>query len=304
MRVVALAGGTGSAKLLRGLASLVRDLTVVSNVGDNFWAQGLYVCPDVDIAMYTLAGVANPATGWGLRGDTFRTLSQLGALGEETWFALGDLDMATHLVRTRLLKEGRSLTQATDSLRMAFGVSQKILPLTDDHVETRVVTRAGSLHLQEFWVRERGRPAVRKVEYSGAGKASPTPSVRKAVAQADRIVVCPANPVTSVGPMLAVPGFLEDLSSSRGRVTALSPMVGRAPFSGPAGKLMKAFGVRPDSAGVAKMYSRFLDAVVIDSRDADMAPEIERTGVKCATSDTLMKTPDDEVRLSKELLTA
>ncbi len=304
MRIVALAGGTGSAKLLRGLSGLGVDMTVVANVGDNIWVHGLYVCPDLDIAMYTLAGLANRRQGWGIEGDTFRTLSQLGQIGEPTWFALGDMDIATHIVRTKMLREGLTLTSVMDKLRKALGVDHAILPLTDDPVETRILTSAGDIHLQEFWVRDRGRPAVMGVAYKGSSKARFTEEVEEAVKMADRIVLCPANPVTSIGPMLAVPGFSRRLSLARARVTALSPMVGRVPFGGPAAKLMKAVGMRLNSVGVAKAYSEFLDSLVIDRSDESLAGEIEELGIKCILSSTLMADPSDERRIAKELLEA
>lgn len=304
MRVVALAGGTGSAKLLRGLSALGVDLTVVTNVGDNFWVHGLYVCPDLDIAMYTLAGLANRRQGWGIEGDTFRTLSRLGQIGEPTWFALGDMDIATQIVRTRMLRDGLTLTSVTEALRKAFRVVQAILPLTDDPVETHILTRVGYVHFQEFWVKDRGRSAVRGVAYKGSSHARFTAEVERAIERADRIVLCPANPVTSIGPMLAVPGFSRMLSRTRARVTALSPMVGRIPFSGPAAKLMKAVGMHSDSVGVAQMYSDFLDSLVIDRSDEGMASEIEELGIKCVPSDTLMRNRSEEKRTAKELLEA
>lgn len=302
MRVVALAGGTGSAKLLRGLSALDVDLTVVANAGDNIWVHGLYVCPDLDIAMYTLAGLANRSQGWGIEGDTFRALAQLGRIGEPTWFALGDMDIATQIARTRMLCEGLTLTSVTERLRKAFHVAQAILPVTDDPVETRILTRAGSVHLQEFWVRDRGRPAIKGVAYNGTSQARFTREVEKAIKRADRIVLCPANPVTSIGPMLAVPGFSWELSQTKARLTALSPMVGRAPFSGPAAKLMRAVGIRTDSVGVAQTYSEFLDSLVIDRSDEGLAGEIEELGIKCIPLDTLMRDRSDEKRVAKELL--
>lgn len=304
MRVVTLAGGTGSAKLLRGLSALDVDLTVVANVGDNFWVHGLYVCPDLDIAMYTLAGLASRRQGWGIEGDTFRTLAQLGQIGERTWFTLGDMDIATQIVRTRMLREGLTLTSVTEGLRKAFRVVQAILPLTDDPVETRILTPAGYVHLQEFWVRDRGRPAVRGVAYKGSSRARFTEEVERAIKRADRVVICPANPVTSIGPMLAVPGFSRMLSRTKARVTALSPMVGRVPFSGPAAKLMKAVGMRSDSVGVAQMYSEFLDSLVIDRSDEGITGQIEELGIKCVPSDTLMKDRSEEKRIAKEMLEA
>jgi LPPG:FO 2-phospho-L-lactate transferase len=304
MKVVALAGGTGSAKLLRGLSRAKIDLTVVANVGDNFWAYGLLVCPDVDIAMYTLAGIADRERGWGIAGDTFAVLSQLGRLGAETWFRLGDMDMAASLLRTGYLRRGLTLTQATAKLAERLGVNDKILPATDDSLQTYVRTPRGLLHLQEFWVREKGRPRPIGVEYRGASRAKPTRDVGEALARADRVIVCPANPITSIGPMLAMRGFERLLSRAGGRVVALSPMVGKKPFSGPAGKLMKAEGLRPDSAGVARRYSRFLDAIVIDRGDIPLAEEIERTRVSCVLSDTRMRSLSDGERLARELLRA
>jgi LPPG:FO 2-phospho-L-lactate transferase len=302
LKVTALAGGTGSAKLLRGIYSLPPDLTVIANVGDNIWVHGLCVCPDIDIAMYTLAGIANSETGWGIAGDTFWALTQLSRLGSEAWFKLGDKDMATSIVRTAMLRRGKTLTAVTDGLRKSFGLRCKLLPATDHDLETRIITSAGNFHLQEFWVRDRGRPDVTEVHYRGASKASMTLEVRKALSGADRIIVCPANPVTSIGPMLAVRGFAKELAESDARVVALSPMLGAAPFSGPAGKLMNAMGRRADSIGVASMYRKFVDCMVVSSDDIDMKKRIEALGIECVTSDTRMKTRKDEIRLAKELL--
>jgi LPPG:FO 2-phospho-L-lactate transferase len=302
LRVTALAGGTGSAKLLRGLYSLPIELTVIANVGDNIWVHGLYVCPDVDIAMYTLAGVSNPDTGWGIAGDTFSTLSQISRLGGETWFKLGDKDSATSILRTAMLRRGMTLTAVTDTLRKSFGVRSKLLPATDQNLETRIVTQAGDLHLQEYWVREKGEPEVTRVRYRGAGRASMTKEVRRALFGADRVVVCPANPITSIAPMLAVNGFAKELARSDARVVALSPMVGGAPFSGPAGKLMKSIGRRADSVGIASMYRKFADCIVVSSEDSAMKKQIEAMGMECITSQTMMKTHEDERRLARELL--
>ena len=303
-KVVALAGGTGSAKILRGLAALDVDLTVLGNVGDDYRFYGLPVCPDLDIAMYTLAGVADNARGWGIGGDSFAALKQLSGLGLETWFRLGDMDMAVQVFRRSLIDSGMTLTEATDSLRRALGVSASILPVTDDPLETHIITPRGSLHLQEFWVRERGRPHVVGVEYRGSRSASLTREAKGAIRAADRVVVCPANPVTSIRPMLAVRGTLGALAKSQARISALSPMIGQAPVSGPAAKLMKACGVRVDSVGVAKLYSAFLDSIIIDGSDKEMKEEIESIGVECRLSSTFIRGSADEVRLARELLSA
>jgi len=303
MKVVALAGGTGSAKLLRGLSRLPLDLTVIANVGDNFWAYGVYVCPDVDIATYTLAGVSSPQ-GWGIAGDTFEVLGELSRLGAETWFRLGDRDMAVCLRRTEMITRGISLTEVTLKIARSLGVKPMVLPATNDHLETRIRSSAGELHLQEFWVRDQGKPRVVGVRYAGGRDADPTPEVAAALASADRVVVCPANPVTSIGPMLAVSGFRRLLRETRARVVGISPMRGSAPFSGPAGALLKATGTSPDSYGVAKMYADFMDCLVISEDDAAMGSRIRALGIDCRTTGTQMEGPRDELRLAKEVTKA
>ncbi|MDE1858536.1 MAG: 2-phospho-L-lactate transferase [Thaumarchaeota archaeon] len=302
MKVVALAGGTGSAKVLRGMKSLPIDLTVVANVGDNVWMYGAYVCPDVDIACYTLSGVVDRARGWGVEGETFEAMGTFERSGLETWFRLGDRDLAVCMARTEMLRRGSTLTEATDMVRRGLGVPFPVLPATDRHVETRVATPGGDLHLQEFWVRDRGRPRVTGVSYRGASSARPTRAVADAILRADRVVLCPANPVTSIGPMLAVPGFARLLARTDARAVALSPMSGSGPISGPAGKFMKAVGRRADSVGVAKMYSQFLDAMMISAEDSAMSRRVADLGVECRTSDTMIRGPQDEARLAKELL--
>jgi LPPG:FO 2-phospho-L-lactate transferase len=304
LKVVALAGGTGSAKLLRGLQQLPVELTVVANVGDNFRVQGLYVCPDIDIAVYALAGISDRSHGWGVEGDTFNALARLGDIGQETWFRLGDKDMALSVYRTSQLRGGATLTAVTDKVRRALGVEATVLPVTDSQVETRVITPGGDLHLQEFWVRERGSPGVVGVRYDGASSAKVTHQVRAALSAADRVLLCPANPVTSIGPILAIPGLRGMLKKARSKVVALSPMSGGAPFSGPAGKFMKALGHTPDSLGVAKLYSDFLDVIMISAGDARLRMKIEALGVGCVLTDTRLNSRRDEVRLAKELLEA
>ncbi len=302
MKVVALAGGTGSAKLLRGLQGLSVRLTAVVNVGDNAWMYGVYVCPDVDVATYALAGIASRATGWGIEGDSFEALDELAKLGEETWFRLGDRDLAVCLLRTQMLREGATLTEATDRIRRGLGVKSRVLPATDSGVETWIATSKGEMHLQEFWVKEKGEPRVKGVSYRGARTADATPQVRSAILSADRVVVCPANPVTSIGPMLALRGFAGLLSETSARVVAVSPMVGRAPISGPAGKFMRAMGMVPDSSAVARLYSKFLDCMLISEQDRAMKSSIESLGLRCVTSDTMMAGPADEARLAAEAL--
>jgi LPPG:FO 2-phospho-L-lactate transferase len=305
-RVVVISGGTGSAKFLRGLQKVSR-FTVIANVGDNAWFHGLYVCPDVDTVTYTLAGIADSRRGWGIQGDEFRTLGQLKKLGAEgTWFNIGDLDMATHLLRTALLGEGRSLTEATSAIARGLGVRKwKILPATDEHVETRIVTtEMGEMPLQEFWVKERGRPTPTGVRYVGARRARPTEDVARSVAAAERIVFAPANPITSISPTLSVGGFRDMLRRAKARKVAVSPMLGEGSFSGPAARLMVARGLKPTSEGVARLYRGLLDAIIMDESDRAQAEAIERMGVSCRFTSTLMRTGGDEERLAKVAMEA
>jgi LPPG:FO 2-phospho-L-lactate transferase len=300
-RVVALSGGTGSAKFLRGLQKVTK-FTVVANVGDNAWFHGLYVCPDIDIVTYTLAGVADAKRGWGIHGDEFKALGQLKKLGSEgTWFNIGDVDMATHVFRTALMKEGKSLTEVTLTVARRLGVrGVKILPATDERLETHVVTaEKGEMHLQEFWVKEGGRLTAKDVRYVGAKQAHATAEASRSVLSAERIIISPANPMTSVMPILSIGGFRGLMRKSNARKVAISPMVGERAFSGPAAELMAARGIKPSSEGVARLYRGLIDVLIVDETDNVQARAIESTGVSCVRTSTLMKSRDDEVRLAK-----
>jgi LPPG:FO 2-phospho-L-lactate transferase len=305
-KVVALSGGTGSAKFLRGLQKVAK-FTVIANVGDNAWFHGLYVCPDIDIVTYTLAGIADAKKGWGIQGDGFRALGQLEKLGSEaTWFNIGDVDIATHVFRTALMKQGKSLTEVTLTVARRLGVSGvRILPATDEPVETHVITaERGEMHLQEFWVKERGRLHAKSVRYVGARQARATEEAARSVASADRIIISPANPMTSVMPILSIGGFKGLMRKSKARKVAISPMVGERAFSGPGAELMAANGLKPTSEGVAKLYMGVIDALIIDETDAAQARAIEGTGVSCIRTSTLMRSRDDEVRLAKVAMEA
>jgi LPPG:FO 2-phospho-L-lactate transferase len=306
MKVAALAGGTGSAKLLRGMQKEIEDFTVVSNVGDNFWHKGLYICPDIDIALYTLAGIADVAKGWGIQGDTFAVLAQLDRMGEETWFSLGDRDLATHIFRTAELNRGRRLGAVTLELGRRLGVAQTVVPCTDDPLETHIGTMRDeeevTLHLQEFWVRERGVPDVTRVSYVGAETATTNERAMKAIEEAERIVFCPANPVTSILPILAVRGLRDAIAESKARRVAISPMIGSGPVSGPAGKMMKSLGMGADSLSVARLYKGLVDCLVIDTADERMKKAIEDEGMEVSVTSTLMNKPELERELASKAL--
>ncbi len=304
MRLVALAGGTGAAKLLRGLDALLERgaMTVVGNTGDDAEVWGLHVSPDLDTVCYTLGGVLDEERGWGLRDESFRTLGEMVRFGEPTWFNLGDRDLATHLHRTRLLGEGRSLSEVTAKLAADLGVRHAVLPMSDQPVRTRVLGPDGWLGFQEYFVREKTQVEVRAVEYAGAPGARPAPGLVEAIGAADAVLVCPSNPVTSVGPILAVPGIVEALHGTRAPVLAVSPIVGGRAVSGPAGRLMAALGLPVSALGIAQGYAPWLDILIIDDEDAALAPSIEAAGARPVVASTLMTGRVEEMRLARRIL--
>jgi LPPG:FO 2-phospho-L-lactate transferase len=304
--IVALAGGTGAAKLLRGLARAgdPARLFVVGNTGDDLECWGLHVSPDLDSVAYALAGLLDPVRGWGVRDDTFHCREAMRRLGAPAWFSLGDRDLATHLRRTELLRGGASLSQATAAVAAALGVDARLCPMSDDPVRTRIRTPEGWLAFQEFFVRERARPEVHEVSYAGAEAARPAPGVVEAIGAAETVVVCCSNPVTSIGPILAVPGIVAALEATAAPVVAVSPIVGDAPVSGPAGKLLLARGLPVSVLSIARVYAPWLDVLVIDRRDAALAPRLEDSGVRPVVTDALMTDAAAETALARAVLAA
>jgi LPPG:FO 2-phospho-L-lactate transferase len=299
MRVVALAGGVGAGRFLRGLARVIspEDLSVVVNTGDDIVLYGLHVSPDLDSVMYWLAGLADRDRGWGRAGETFRAAEELRALGAEgSWFNLGDLDLATHLFRTELLSSGRSLTEATALLCERFGVHARLLPMTDDRVETRVLVvdedgRELDLHFQEYWVQRGARDQVKDIVYRGARTArSAAPEL---IHDAEAIAICPSNPVASIGPILALPGVREALVARRDRVVGVSPIVGGAPLRGMADRLMPVAGLEVSAVGAARAYDGLLGGWVVDDQDRRLAEHVEVAGVRVGVTDTIM---DDDAK--------
>ena len=306
MKITALAGGTGAAKLLRGLGRVIdlRDLTVVVNTGDDAEIWGLHVSPDLDTICYTLGGVIDERKGWGLTDETFHALDQIARFGEPVWFNLGDRDLATHLHRTRLLREGRTLTQVTRSIAQALGVTAAVLPMSDQPVRTRILGPDGWLAFQEYFVREKAQVEVRGVNYAGAPAARPAPGVLDALRSADAILVCPSNPITSIGPILAVPGLVEALRATDATVAAVSPIVGGDAVSGPAGRLMAAAGLPVSATGVARAYGGWLDVLVFDEQDRALAPEIRAAGAVPVAAPTMMSSREAEAALARHVLAA
>jgi LPPG:FO 2-phospho-L-lactate transferase len=300
--IVVLSGGTGGAKFVQGLAALVpaRELTVVVNTGDDLIWWGLHVSPDLDSITYALAGMVSRERGWGVEGDTFHCLETMRCMGAPGWFQLGDRDLATHLRRTELLSEGKTLSEVTLEIARALGIETRILPMSDDRVETRVLTTGGELSFQEYFVRERYQPAVCGVRFAGAEQARPTPGVLEAIADAEAVVIAPSNPITSIGPILAVPGIRELLVEIPAPVAAISPIIGSAAVSGPAGELMRMQSLPVSIAGVARGYADFLDLLIADERDSAFGVQVETIAVRYAN--TLMKCEADKANLARSVL--
>ncbi|MEP6623214.1 MAG: 2-phospho-L-lactate transferase [Acidimicrobiia bacterium] len=309
--VVALAGGVGAARFLRGLVRVVdpSSVTAIVNTADDDRFHGLSVSPDLDTVTYTLAGAEHPEQGWGLADETFTTMDALDRYGAATWFRLGDHDLGTHLYRTRRLDEGATLTEVTAEITRAWGIESRIIPMSDDRVATRIsVRRPGgeveTLAMQEWFVRERTAPPVVAVEFAGADTAVPGPEVLAALETADTILVCPSNPVISIGPILAVPGIRDVLVRRRDRVVGVSPIIAGAPVKGPADRLMDPLGIEVSCVGVAQAYREFCGTLVIDSGDAARAAEVEATGVQVIIADTLMRDARVAAALARHTLDA
>jgi LPPG:FO 2-phospho-L-lactate transferase len=289
--IVALAGGVGAARFLDGLARVVAPdrLFIVGNTADDAEIHGLHISPDLDTVTYTLAGLADPQRGWGIRGDSFRCLEALGRLGADTWFQLGDRDLATHLYRTRRLAEGATLTEVTAEIATALGVRSAIVPMSDARVRTRVCTAAGELEFQTYFVKHRARDRVAAVRFEGAAEAHPAPGILDALSEAEAILICPSNPFISVGPILAVTGIREALRNRRDRVLAVSPIVGGRALKGPAAAMMRSMGLRSAASEVARLYRDFVSVFVLDEIDRRQAPEVESLGMRAVVVNTIMR---------------
>ncbi|HUJ80387.1 MAG TPA: 2-phospho-L-lactate transferase, partial [Candidatus Acidoferrales bacterium] len=291
MEIVALAGGVGASKLLVGLAHAMapENLTIVVNTGDDLEMHGLTICPDLDIVTYTLAGIVNPATGWGIDGDTFATLQFLGRYEREIWFNLGDRDLATHIHRSDMLRSGATLSECADSIRRALGVRAHILPMSDQPVRTQIETPAGLLPFQNYLVKHRAEPAVKAIRFDGADRSEPAPGVLRAIAEARGIVICPSNPLISIGPILAVPGIREALAARRADVVAVCPIVHGMSLKGPTAKMMAEMGFEVSARSIAGMYRDIASRLVIDESDASSRPEIEAAGMSVEITRTVME---------------
>ena len=301
--ITVLAGGTGSIKIIRGLASCTSDFTIISNIGDNFWFNDLYICPDIDTCIYGLAGILDKERGWGIRKDTFYYLNCMKLLGKETWFQIGDKDLITHLIRTTMLSKGLSLSTIVKWMAgNQFNINNKIIPVSDSHVETRIVTNKGDMNIQEFWVKNKAKPKVLDVYYQNSKRAKCNKDALKIIRSSDIIIIAPANPISSIAPILSLPPIKEELIEQRERVIAISPVIGNKAISGPAGKYLKAKGIEPSAKGIAKFYSQLISKIVIDNSDSDMSKEINKIGVSSLETNILMNNAKEEKRLARLIL--
>ncbi len=306
--VVAIAGGVGGARLADGLQAILGSrLTVIVNTGDDCERHGLLVMPDHDTVLYNLAGIEQAELGWGIEGDTHAAMAQLGAYGEETWFALGDRDLALHVARTARLRQGGRLTEVCLGLQAALGIVARILPMSDEPVRTEVRTDDGWLEFQEYFVHRRQQPEVREVRFAGIGAARPSPEVLDALAGATAIVIAPSNPIVSVGPVLAVAGIREAIAAARTRgvpVAAVSPIVGGRALKGPADRMLASLGLEASASGVARLYADLLDWFVMDRVDEALAGTVAALGPRVLVTDTIMTDDDARARLAREVLAA
>jgi LPPG:FO 2-phospho-L-lactate transferase len=302
--ITALAGGVGAARFLTGLLPLIKpeDLTVIVNTGDDLDLFGLHISPDIDIITYTLAGIINDEKGWGIKNDTFNCLSMLKWFGEIDWFNLGDRDFATSILRTKLLKNGYTLSQISANINHALRLKLKILPMTDDKVTTHVQISKGLVHFEEYLVKRAAQDPVIDVKFVGAESAKPAEGVIAAILSSERVIICPSNPIVSIGTILSIQGVREALQKTRAKKIAISPIVAGLPIKGPADKLLQGLGVEVSAFGVAKLYADFLDTFIIDTADAALKDKIEKLGLKVIVANTIMKDLTSKMALAKIVL--
>jgi LPPG:FO 2-phospho-L-lactate transferase len=304
--IVTLAGGVGAARFLEGVVQVVppEQVTAIVNTGDDITLHGLYISPDVDIVTYTLAGIVEPVNGWGIAGDSTNTLGMLKQLGVDTWFLLGDRDLAVHIRRTELMRAGRTLAEISDEFRRALGVATQVIPMCNEPVSTHIDTDAGLMHFEHFLVQRRAQDAVRGVQFVGADVAQPAPGVLEAIRDAEAILIAPSNPIVSVGTILAVPGVRAAIEASAAPVVAVSPIVGGAAIKGPAAPMLTALGYEVSARGVAQCYAGLIDALVIDQVDTALADDIRAMGIDVVVTDTIMRGPAEKRALAQAALDA
>ncbi len=301
-RITCLAGGVGAARFLTGLRKIIpeRDLTVIVNTGDDDEFHGLHVSPDLDIICYTLAGIVDEEKGWGIKNDTFHTLKQLANYRNPIWFQIGDKDFSTHIYRTQLLKEGYTLTEVTQQIAERLGVQCRVLPMSNSPIRTMVQTPEGRLKFQEYFVRYAFRPEIRAIDFEGASTAEPTSEVKDAIRKADGIIICPSNPIVSIGPMLCLKKVRPLLRERKKSAVAISPIVGGKTLKGPADQMMRSLGMEPSAYGVARLYRDVVETMIIDRQDRSSKQRIEQLGMRCVVTDTVMQSMRKKIRLAED----
>jgi LPPG:FO 2-phospho-L-lactate transferase len=304
-RILAIAGGVGGAKLAHGLQLALPDptrLSVIINTADDFELYGLHISPDIDTVTYTLSGLANPATGWGVRDDTRQALDMIARYGEDPWFQLGDRDFATHILRTQRLREGQTLTRITREMSAALGIPAELIPMTDAPVATLIDTPDGRLDFQQYFVAHRHADEVTGVTFAGIEAATPSPAALSALGQAEAVIFCPSNPIVSIGPILSVPGLRDAIAEAPGPKVVVSPIVGGQALKGPAAEMLQTLGHEVSSLGVARLYTGLAQGLVIDRVDEAFAPAIEAEGMLVLVTNTIMQNDDDREALARETL--
>ncbi len=305
--ITALAGGVGASKFLDGLSQMMapEEISIIVNTGDDIEMFGLYIAPDLDIVTYTLAGVVNPDFGWGINSDTFYCLDLLLRYTEqERWFNLGDRDLATHIFRTQMMRAGKTLSEVADQVRQTLGVKSRILPMTDTHTPTTILTDQGEMHFQEYLIKNRAQPVVKGIRFENIESAKPAPGVAKAVLEAEAVLICPSNPLISIGPILAVPGTLDLLKQTQAKVVVISSVVAGESLKGPTDKMLQQLGLEVTALQIAKLYEDIADIFVLDEQDKALQPEIESLGLKVVVTDTVMRNKEKKRDLAEITLAA
>jgi LPPG:FO 2-phospho-L-lactate transferase len=304
--ITVFAGGVGASRFLEGLVRVAdpADVTVISNTGDDVDMFGLRVSPDTDIVIYALAGAVNPATGWGLTGDTFAVMEQLQRFGYERWFNLGDRDLAMAIHRTRLLHEGVPMHEIVAGLVRDWGLKLAVLPMSNERIETRISGPEGEIAFQDYMVKLRTEVDVRGIEFVGAEIAKPAPGVVDAITGAEAVILAPSNPLVSIGPILAVPGIRDALTNSKATRAAISPIIAGQVVKGPAAKMLETLGHEVSAVGVARIYQGLIDVMVIDELDRALAPQVEALGMRCVVTDTMMTSIERKAELAADVLAA
>ncbi|MEM1545181.1 MAG: 2-phospho-L-lactate transferase [Candidatus Methanomethylicia archaeon] len=303
-KITALAGGVGAARFLDGLVRITdpSSITVIVNVGDDVEIYGLYISPDIDTIIYTLAGIADDVKGWGIRGDTFNCLEMLSRYGFETWFRIGDKDLATHIFRTMLLRRGLKLQEVIDIIRRRLNVKVKVIPATNDRIETMVLTDKGFMSFQDYFVKRGFQDEVKDIIYRGIEKAEPANGVIEAIMNADGVIICPSNPIVSIGTIVSIKGVRKALRETKAKIIGVSPIISGTAVKGPADKMLKGLGLEPSAYSVAELYRDFLDVFVIDKVDINLKDKIEKLGITVYATNTLMKNLEDRIRIAREVL--